>query len=1798
MILDNDTQVENLKTITNIKDILNYCLIISTESINKKQMQDVLNNMKIDGNVIISNEKNICKNKNLGLEKLRDINGDYVLIMEPNDSINGSLKLPEKMDKDSYNLINCSSITSYIQYKPQLLKKNNTWKFIGLANDYPICINKKDITYENIYGNYYILSNITETERYKKSKDMALKLSIIISLLENNSGSTDDLNYIDKTSLLSKYIFMAGQHYYNIKDFTSAIKYYKMRLKYNDENDEIYYSGYQLGKCFDLLGKNNNVIINAYNTCYNTSKRAEPLFEISEIYKRVNDKKNALKYLIRAKDISYPKDGNYIMHHMYDWGIIYSLLLLYYDLKEYDLFLKLFEKADRMNNKVIEKIKSLKYEILIKNKDKNSEYDINLVNKINKKINSKNENQLTLTITTCKRFHLFVKTINSFINCCEDVLMIDRWICIDDNSSDDDRKKMKELYPFFEFIFKKPHEKGHVNSLEIIIGNVKTPYLLHLEDDWHFLEKREYIKPALEILNSKIIPLEPIPFDVNSKKIGQVLFNRNYMETEQIYEGGYKAKTDSDIHFLVHEYCNEQDKEYKEIIKKYKLSCVYWPHYSLRPSVLKTKVFEDVGHYTTEKKFFEMDYGYKYYEKGYISVFYNSLTCLHIGKLTITKNGHDNAYSLNDVDQFGDSKKNQEYMDYIFYPNYDSKGNDILNVANADIETLKMMADKNDKCVAFNSYGSLKYKINRVDKFTFLPTIHKYVDGLFVKKSQLITPPKFENYIFYENKDSQGNDLYHYDNLTIEELKKIADKDENCIGFNTYGYFKSEIKNEKDFCNLNNRYSNYICDGLYVKKIETRDKILENYTFYRNKDSYFNDLYQHNNKTIDELKKIADEDDSCVAFNTYGYFKSKICEIAKLKQLDTRNKRIFYDGIYVKNGRDALLSFLDENYEESLKKCPKLKNDIYNLRYKNLLKLRCKYEKYNKNNIDTIKNNGDTTLIMLLNNYDDFCKSINTFINRNKNNSEIKKWLCVCENRDITNEENIKEQYPFFDFIYISSIPEDIKYIYVLKTIKHFIDTTYVLIIEDNWRFIEPEDYINESLNIFKKNKKIGQVIFDTTTDFCFSTPSLINIKIFDKEYICETLGSKNVINTENYDENEENLLSDENFTYYPGKDSMGSDIYCEFEKNINKLKKIALNNDNCIAFNTYGYLKHKIVPTNKFFNFKDKNHGIFVRKTKNTYQQPLKFRNYHFYPNKDIISNDIFRTIDNNLLKTKKMCDKNYKTIGFNTYGLVKINGDKNDFHHIWNLKNEYNLQIGGFYMKKQNKINTDHITVKPIVDNNRSSLEFIKNIKNSPRNTIRFVNYDDADYVLIVISSIDKVNIDNIIKLGTTQHNKYDPNKIIIYNYDNKLFDNINYDFLEIINSDSPFDSNNIQQIEKIISIHNVSSTETQKLNNFFDKIIIKINSENSEINNKRNISFLEETLKSNFIDNFEYTYSNDIIKMAQKKDYKRILIIHDKIFLDKYKIKKINLSIDFLRQKNIEFGTLYFSEDKINSDKLINRNIYETKSIRNSLCYGININNPNGKKYIIYPKLEINKFYYDTDYINKDTKYKIICVNLERRPDRKKNMVHEFETNNIGNYEFYKAIDGKKINPDDYIKKLFKGNDFGSRTSFIGCALSHYNLWKQLIDDQENDYYVIMEDDIKFKKDFKKKFDYTIEYVNNNMKKWDILFFCLLLYNYGDYRNDSENIIIEKSVYNFSVGGLAAYIINKSGAIKLCDYINKNGIKHGIDYIVVKLCDDKTLLHLQTTPFIVYVDMCNDFNSSVDTDIQKDIRTIDID
>jgi len=217
-------------------------------------------------------------------------------------------------------------------------------------------------------------------------------------------------------------------------------------------------------------------------------------------------------------------------------------------------------------------------------------------------------------------------------------------------------------------------------------------------------------------------------------------------------------------------------------------------------------------------------------------------------------------------------------------------------------------------------------------------------------------------------------------------------------------------------------------------------------------------------------------------------------------------------------------------------------------------------------------------------------------------------------------------------------------------------------------------------------------------------------------------------------------------------------------------------------------------------------------------------------------------------------------------------------------------------------------------------------------------------------------------------------------------------------------------------------------------------------------------------------------------------------------------------------------------------------------------------------------------------------IKIVNLKRRPDRKEKTIQLLKENNLTNYKFVEGIDGKTLELTYDIYKLFKGNDFGNRKGFIGCALTHYNLWKDLADSRE-DYYIIFEDDIT---SFSDNIDLKIkEIVKSVYENKDLEFVFMGHFVFPQFEKETSEKIgnndmtIVKLERNKYIGGFFGYIITRAGAIKMMKYIEKNGIKHGIDYLI-KINPEINCFNVQ--PHIISSKYVNSSTEHQDTDIQR--------
>ncbi len=540
----------------------------------------------------------------------------------------------------------------------------------------------------------------------------------------------------------------------------------------------------------------------------------------------------------------------------------------------------------------------------------------------------KSKERISLTITTCKRYDNFSKTINSFINCCTDLNKIGYWLCVDDNSSEEDRQKMRKEYPFFNYIMKGESDKGHFVSMNIIHDFITTnniDYNLHLEDDFHFVESRQYIMDSVNIL-------------ADDETLGQVLFNRNYSEVENCkirIPGGYPKKTKKGLRYILHEHYPKDTPEYKDFIQRnsgYGTNG-YWPYFSFRPSMWRGSVFKELGIFCNTPHF-EMQYAKEYKAKGYKSAFFDTFCCIHIGKKTWEKN-KVNSYVLNSTNQFTINndllnvkilrnptteslkqfkKVTIDILPYVEYVDYEqtailSKEDHKLLINNTfnycrDTST-QILRHKN----IWKSFRS-KYCMIINDDVVFQKDSKKYFKTIIDKLSDPNFSTEFMVLGYY------GTDLDNNctTDLSIENI--------NSLNSNVCGYIVSKeavpkllisIENNKITDNI---FTSITTDNVKLERVSpllisgairntgSHNENLDGYKFYSQMDSHGNDIKCVGVKPIEELKKIADADDKCVGFNTLGWLKYRLVPEIDFVTLYKSDKKS--QGLYVKTQKSEL----------------------------------------------------------------------------------------------------------------------------------------------------------------------------------------------------------------------------------------------------------------------------------------------------------------------------------------------------------------------------------------------------------------------------------------------------------------------------------------------------------------------------------------------------------------------------------------------------------------------------------------------------------------------------------------------------------------------------------------------------------------------------------------------------------------------------------------------------------------------------------------------------------------------------
>ena len=204
----------------------------------------------------------------------------------------------------------------------------------------------------------------------------------------------------------------------------------------------------------------------------------------------------------------------------------------------------------------------------------------------------------------------------------------------------------------------------------------------------------------------------------------------------------------------------------------------------------------------------------------------------------------------------------------------------------------------------------------------------------------------------------------------------------------------------------------------------------------------------------------------------------------------------------------------------------------------------------------------------------------------------------------------------------------------------------------------------------------------------------------------------------------------------------------------------------------------------------------------------------------------------------------------------------------------------------------------------------------------------------------------------------------------------------------------------------------------------------------------------------------------------------------------------------------------------------------------------------------------------------KFDAYYINLKRRPDKNKNTLVELDKSNLlkNKMKRFEAIDGKEIDLTNYLAPRISARLLEKRRGWIGCALSHMELWQRCI--SMNKPILVFEDDNVIKEEV--NYDKHLETIINNFPKdFDIVY--LVTDNIVNYKPYNDLFVKAKS--NNSI--TSAYFISPSGAQKLLDSIMPYKPHLQIDKYINRLTHNKKINCYIYRKSIMYT--IQDFNNS---------------
>lgn len=331
MIVKNEAHVI-ARALRSVKPYIDYWVIADTGSTDNTKEIIEKEMAGVPGELLDIPFKNYGYNRS-EVFKVADTKADYMLVLDADDEFICKGTMPQ-LTADSYKMnieLGEGGLCTYRQHR--LFSTRLNWRYRGAVHEYPTASVpwKTDFICYLTIKSYGTGATSKDPNKYKEHARM----------IREDMETNPDCDIPRSTFYMGQSLFCAGEY----KD---AIPYFRSRTQMGggSNNNEIYYSYYQLGNIAFTLHAVDHAVANFLNAHNEDPRRAEPLYKLCLIYR--TEKKYNLGYMFGQMALKCKPDNKYMFcePHLYNvvlWDEV--ALCAYYTGK--------MKLAEQLNKKIL-----------------------------------------------------------------------------------------------------------------------------------------------------------------------------------------------------------------------------------------------------------------------------------------------------------------------------------------------------------------------------------------------------------------------------------------------------------------------------------------------------------------------------------------------------------------------------------------------------------------------------------------------------------------------------------------------------------------------------------------------------------------------------------------------------------------------------------------------------------------------------------------------------------------------------------------------------------------------------------------------------------------------------------------------------------------------------------------------------------------------------------------------------------------------------------------------------------------------------------------------------------------------------------------------------------------------------------------------------------------------------------------------------------------------------------------------------------------------------------------------------